>query len=133
MIAITEQTNEGIQGYVLYDGECMLCISLAARFRHILAKRRFLMLPLQTPWVRERLGVAVGGTFNEMALMDADGSIYGGAEAVLRIARKVWWGRPLWWVAAIPGMRPLFDRLYRWIARNRQCIGGSCRIPTVQG
>jgi len=38
-----------INGWVLYDGDCALCIDLARHFKDVLARQGFELLPLQTP------------------------------------------------------------------------------------
>ena len=37
---------EEIRGWVLYDGDCVLCIGLARRFTPLLRRRGFVMAPL---------------------------------------------------------------------------------------
>jgi predicted DCC family thiol-disulfide oxidoreductase YuxK len=64
-----------------------------------------------------------------MKLLLADGSICGGVDALLAMARTVWWLRPLAFLARLP----IGDRsarwAYKWVAANRYCLGDVCRIP----
>jgi predicted DCC family thiol-disulfide oxidoreductase YuxK len=127
---ITEYTSRPpIHGWVLYDGECSLCISLARRFDSLLLSRGFRLTPLQTPWVRERLSFQAGAPFTEMGLLTTDGRAFGGADAIVEIARRIWWGRPFFVLAQIPGARPVLRAGYRRIADRRHCLGGACRMP----
>src|SRR3989442_814760 len=80
--------SKRLTGWVLYDGECGLCTGWARRFGAVLNRRRFELAPLQTPWVRERLGLVPGVVLTEMRLLLSDGSIYGGADAIIEIARR---------------------------------------------
>jgi len=64
-----------------------------------------------------------------MRLLLADGRSVGGADAVVEIARHVWWAWPLWLVSRFPGMRPVLRAVYRSIAANRHCVGGVCKVP----
>ena len=55
-----------------------------------------------------------------MRLRLTDGTVFGGAEAVVEIARRIWWAWPLWAISRLPGaMRPLHAG-YRWLARRRR-------------
>jgi len=64
-----------------------------------------------------------------MRLSLADGRNLGGADAVVEIARRIWWAWPLWLFSRIPGARPFLQAVYRVIAANRHCRAGVCRIP----
>jgi predicted DCC family thiol-disulfide oxidoreductase YuxK len=75
-----------------------------------------------------------GRLLQEMHLLTPDGSkIYHGFEAFRWMA----WRLPLLWPLApflyLPGMKPLGQRLYLLIARNRfrlvPCHGGVCTLP----
>src|SRR5258706_5252804 len=122
-------TNPIRRGWVLYDGEWRLCTGTVARFGPVLRRLHFELAPLQTPWVRERLGLKAGEMPDEMKLLAEDGRIYGGAEALLQMARLIWWARPLYALAQIPGGTVLFRAIYRQIAASRHCLNGACEIP----
>ena len=55
-----------------------------------------------------------------------DGRQIGGADALVFLAGEVWWAWPLFGVAKLPGMIGVLRRVYRWIARHRECASGSC-------
>lgn len=105
---------------MLYDADCSLCTAWVRRFEHTLTRHGFAVAPLQD-WnsdnfdLREMRVVTPGGTF-------------GGADGIIEIARRIWWGWPLYVLAQIPGVTPLLRMGYRWLAANRHCIGGECRI-----
>src|SRR5438093_4027277 len=80
-----------VEGRVLYDAGCPFCVRLARRFQGALARRRLELMPLQTPWVRARLGLADSELLAEMRLLRADGKVFGGADALLEIGRRFWW------------------------------------------
>ena len=115
------------RGWVLYDGECGLCIRLAGRFGPLLGRLGFGLAPLQEPWVQDRLGLTGGGPLMEMGLITRNGLVLGGADAFIHLSGCVWWGRPLHWLSRLPGARALLWKLYRWIAANRHCLGGACK------
>src|SRR5262249_33461083 len=58
-------------------------------------------------------------------LVAADGRIWSGAAAASRALRLRPDLAPIGWLYEVPGLRPLWDRLYRWIARNRFRIAGT--------
>jgi len=121
--------NVGIVvGSLFYDGECPLCCASARRFRRILARRRFELQPLQSPGAAARLGLGEEDLLQETRLLLADGRKLGGADAVVEIARHIWWAWPLWFFSLVPGMRPILRAVYRVIAANRHCVGGVCKI-----
>jgi hypothetical protein len=65
----------------------------------------------------------------ETRLLLADGHNLGGADAVVEIARHIWWAWPLWFLSRGPGARPVLHAIYRVIAANRHCIGGVRKTP----
>ena len=111
---------------MLYDAECRFCLRLARRFEPLLASRRLELLPLQTPWVRAKLGLADSLLLTEMRLLLPDGTHFGGADALIEISRRYWWAWPLRQMTRIPAARRLVHRGYRWVARRRHCAPGIC-------
>ena len=68
----------------------------------------------------------------QMYVIDTAGRARGGAEAVRYLSRKL----PLLWPLAvllhIPGTLPLWQALYRFVARHRMRIAGSCTEGTCR-
>jgi predicted DCC family thiol-disulfide oxidoreductase YuxK len=129
-----ETTDElSVKGWVLFDGECPLCIHLAARFGPFLRRHRFELAPLQTNWVRERLTRIDNDLLSEMRLLTSHGELRGGADALIFIARQIWWTRPLYWLSRIPLVRVALRRAYRWIAVHRHCLSGGCHVAERSG
>ncbi len=112
-------------GWVVYDGECDLCKRLARRYRAVLERHDYVLVPLQAPWMAARLhisyGIAPEKMLDEMRVLTGDGRALAGADAVLHLARFVWWARPFTLWARIPGVRPLLRAAYRLVARHRHC------------
>jgi predicted DCC family thiol-disulfide oxidoreductase YuxK len=122
-----EITEKKLIGWVLYDADCRWCVAGARRFRRLLAGRRLELLPLQTPWVKARLGLTDSQLLDEMRLLRPDGNYVGGADAVLEIGRYFWWAWPLWQIGRIPAVTRILRTCYRWIARNRSCGSQACK------
>ena len=95
----------------------------------MLERRGFCLLPLQTPGTAERLGLTSDELLAEMHLLTPAGQRFGGADAIMEIARHVWWAKPLAALARLAGAMPLFRRLYTRLAVNRYCFSGACRLP----
>lgn len=118
-------TNAAACAY--YDGECRFCIALVGRFEGMLAKRDIDLMPLQTAGTAALLGIPDDRLLTEMRLRLRGGQVFGGADAVIELARRIWWAWPLWALSRIPGaMRPM-RAAYRWVARNRGCADGVCQ------
>lgn len=123
---ITDIKNRN--GWVCFDTECNLCVHLARRFGSVLHRYRFGLVPLQTSWVRDRLIGEGEELLSEMRLITAGGRIHGGADALIEIARRIWWAKPLYWFSRVSAVKRSMHRGYRWVARNRTCLGGWCFI-----
>ena len=125
---------------VLIDGACPLCRREAALLRRLDRGRARLRLddiaaPDFDPVTVGRSMDELMGTIHGVA---ADGTVVTGMEVFRRAYAAVgfgWMLAPTGW----PGLRPLFDRAYRWFARNRMrltgrsgdaCVGDRCGAPT---
>ena len=127
---LTEITDkEKSNGWVLYDAHCPWCLRLAGWFQNGLVRRRFELVPLQTPWVRARLGLTEAELLTEMRLLQADGKTFGGADALLEIGRHYRLAWPVRQLARVPVVRRGFRAWYRWVARHRSCIDAKCELP----
>jgi predicted DCC family thiol-disulfide oxidoreductase YuxK len=121
--------EKSFRGWILYDGACRSCTASARRFGRIFRRRGFLFLPLQTNWVMKRLELEPGAPVEEMRVLTADGRDIGGAEAVIFLARHIWWAWPFAALARLPCMHKLLNRGYRWIAAHRGCNHIACSLP----
>jgi predicted DCC family thiol-disulfide oxidoreductase YuxK len=113
---MTVETTTRVRGWVFYDANCAMCTATAGRFGRVLARRGFRVVP--------------SGLWPELRLLTADGETRGGAEAVLHLARHIWWAWPLWALTHLPGMRRVARVAYRWIAAHRYCVAGTCALPS---
>ncbi len=110
---ITDENGETL----FYDGDCSFCTHWADRLSPILRRRGVVVRPL--PVASE-----------EMRLRTADGEVLGGADAVVYLARRIWWAWPLRLPAYLPGGMTVLRRGYRWVARNRSCKVGRASCLT---
>ena len=108
-------------GWIFFDRDCSFCRELALRFEKLFAERGFGFEPLQEEWVLRRLNLPREEALGEMLVLTADGAIFGGADAIVFLAGKVWWMTPLTVVARFPIVCRVLDRFYRWVAAHRSC------------
>ncbi len=113
---------------MLYDGACAFCIRMLRPIAGPLRRRGFIFTPLQEVWVAERLGIHGAELLREMRVLTREGAVFGGADAVVYLLGRFWWGRPLELAAKIPGTMLVIRRLYRFIARSRYCISNACGL-----
>lgn len=120
---------------VLFDGHCRFCRGQIALLRRLdfLGSLRF--VSLHEPEVaRDFPELATEDLMRQMYVVDTAGRARGGAEAVRYLSRRL----PLLWPLAlplhVPGSLPLWSALYRFVARHRYriagtCDAGTCRLP----
>ena len=130
------------RGWVYYDGDCGMCVEFARRLKRRLLGRGFGFSPIQVgsvsaggsgslsteQWIREELSLPAESPVTEM-LVRAEGRLLRGAEAVVYLARWIWWAWPLYAIAHLPGVLPVLRIAYRWVADRRHCLSGACRLP----
>lgn len=117
-----------LRGWVLYDGHCPFCCRWAERVEKVLTRRGFDLAPLQASWVNECLDVAVPEVPGEMLVLTTDGHLYGGADALLYLARHVWWANPISLLGRLSPLHHLMVKAYRAVAAHRMCLGGACPV-----
>ena len=116
------------KNWILYDGECRVCVSMKRRLSPIFEKRGFSWEPLQAEWVGPATGLTEAELMTEMKVLTDAGVVIGGIDAWIYLARRVWWLMPLYMMGNIPWGHRLLDRFYRAFAENRYCVGGTCKI-----
>lgn len=121
------EITENNKGWVLYDGDCPICLAFVRHLTKPLGRRGFKLAPLQTHWVMDRLGLRPYEPPAEMKILTAQGKIYGGADAIIYLARSIWWAWPLFIMTILPGGKSLLRLSYRWLARHRYCVKGGCK------
>ena len=116
-------------GWVLYDADCAFCTRLAGRLEKTLAKRGLWISPLGDPRTRPLVGLGPDDPLDEFKVLLRDGRVIGGADAMIWIAARVAWARPLSWLLRLGPFRRLADRTYKAFATTHHCHGDACRLP----
>ena len=131
MISLASEYTDGkgrhARGWLFFDAHCGFCTWIARWLEPILRRRGMAVAPLQDPRVVALLGLSREELLRELRFLLTDGAQYGGADAVLAVAREIWWTRPVVWLSKLPGMMNLFRSGYRWVAARRSCTGTVCQ------
>jgi predicted DCC family thiol-disulfide oxidoreductase YuxK len=124
---------------VLYDGACAFCRRSIALVRRLDWLGRLSYVDFRDPAspILKPPVLAQAPLVDEMHLLTPDDArLHHGFDALRWLA----WRLPLLWLIApflyIPGVPPLGQKLYLWIARNRfrlvPCHGGVCTIQSKE-
>jgi predicted DCC family thiol-disulfide oxidoreductase YuxK len=136
VISLTSDWLDGkgrhARGWLFFDADCEFCVRIARRLLPVIERRGLSLAPLQDPRVASLLALPRQHLLLEIRFVAPDGRHYGGADAVVALAREIWWARPVVWLAKVPGIMKTFRRSYRWIAARRHCSAAHCqlRVPS---
>jgi predicted DCC family thiol-disulfide oxidoreductase YuxK len=135
MISLANEYTDGkgrrARGWLFFDAECRFCTRMARWIAPILERRRMAVAPLQDPRVGALLGLGREDLLHELRFLSPDGGRHGGADAVVAVAREIWWGRPLVWFSELPGAMRLLHAGYRWVAAQRSCASAHCAVAAA--
>jgi len=120
-------------GWILYDDSCGICRRAVPFWGEWLRRKGFVSLPLQTPWVRERLATTDEDLLLDLRILLPDGTQHRGPDAFRFALAQVWWSAPLALLSRLPLVRRLFDACYRAFARNRLRISDACGLSPKTG
>jgi len=133
MISLTSELTDAkgmhARGFLFFDAECEFCTKLARWTAPMLKRRGVAVAPLQDPRVIALLGIPDNELLRELRLVLSESGQYGGADAVVALAREIWWARPVVWVSKLPGGMDKLWRLYRFVAARRKCAAAGCALP----
>jgi predicted DCC family thiol-disulfide oxidoreductase YuxK len=124
----TDRKERTARGWLFFDAECRFCSRTARWLDPILCRRGLGVAPLQDARVGALLGLSRRELLKELRFLKSDGTHTGGANAVLAVAREIWWAHPLLWLAALPGMMSVLNTAYRWVAARRGCSSELCEV-----
>jgi predicted DCC family thiol-disulfide oxidoreductase YuxK len=125
---MTDSKGRHARGWLFFDAECQFCSRIAVWLATPMRRRGLATAPLQDRRVGALLGLSREELLRAIRFLLTDGSQYQGADALLAVARELWWARPLVWLSRVPGMMPTMRAGYAWIARHRRCQAQHCAI-----
>jgi predicted DCC family thiol-disulfide oxidoreductase YuxK len=105
---------------LIFDGDCNFCRRWILRWQQATGER-VEYIPLQDPTVAQRFPELTRERCEQaVQFIDTDGHIYSAAEAVFRAMAvapcKRW---PLWCYQQMPGVAPITEGMYRFVAKHR--------------
>jgi predicted DCC family thiol-disulfide oxidoreductase YuxK len=123
---------------VIYDGNCRMCTAQVRKLAWWDCQGKLSYLSLHDPEAARRYpDLTHEMLMEQMYVVDRQGNRYGGAAAFRYLSRRL---RRLWWLAPllnIPGSLPLWQWMYRQVAKRRyrfgktnECDDETCRIHT---
>lgn len=105
---------------LVYDGVCDFCRRSVRAISQRDRDGRFELRASQDPGVMKRFPwIPASDYAGSLQLIRSDGRRWQGAAAVEEIVRVLPHGKQAAWIFNIPFVRPLAERLYAWVARNR--------------
>jgi predicted DCC family thiol-disulfide oxidoreductase YuxK len=119
---------------LVYDGRCRFCVDQATRLAGWLGGRVRLESFRDPGVVASHPGLTEAACDQALHLIEADGTIHRGADAVARALRLRPALAPVGWLYYLPGVRQLADAAYAVVARNRfrlrgdACSDDACRL-----
>lgn len=118
------EAAEGRPYTVVYDGACRVCSRLVDLLRRWDRRGELEMVPFQDTSVMARFPWIPPEEYAKaMQLVGPGGRTWQGAAAVEKLLDVLPYGGALGWAFELPLAGALFDRFYRWFARNRYRFG----------
>lgn len=117
---------------LIFDGDCGICQRSVEWIRRRDPEGRVETIPFQDPQVPRRFPEIPPERFSQaMQLVSPQGKRWEGARAAEELLRLLPRWRGLASLFRIPLVRPVADRIYRWVARNRGSLGcgDHCALP----
>lgn len=109
---------------LVYDGACRMCGKLVRTIQRLDRDEQIEAVASQAPGVRERFHwIPAQAYLESVQLIAPDDTTWQGAAAVERTLDILPRGAFITWIFSIPGIRPLAEKVYRWVARNRYKLG----------
>lgn len=118
------------QAWIGYDGRCPFCRQVVARWRRLYERRGFRFVPLQDVGWLQHPDLTCETVEREMAVWKPGKPLLRGPQAWCYLARRIPWLWPLGVLGSVPGLRRITALLYRWVSRNRHCLGDLCLPDT---
>jgi len=109
---------------IIYDGQCRICTAQVRKLPWWDGSKRLSYLSLHDPEVAHRWpDLPHDRLMQEMVIIDQQGRRHWGPYAFRYLSRRLprmWWAAPILY---LPGSMYLWQPAYRWLARNRYCLG----------
>ena len=117
---------------IVYDGNCSICTRSVELLRRWDRDGLLEIVPSQDDAVRARFPWIPDRDYaDSIQVIGPDGRTWQRGAAIEQLIEIMPRGRLFGWLFAIPFARPIADRIYRWVARNRYRLGcgDHCELP----
>ena len=109
---------------LLFDGSCNFCTACAELLRLLDWRHGLHCVPFQAPGVPQAYGLTIPQCAEAVWAISAEGHAYRGAQAV-SVALDTIVPLPFFLrLYRYPALQPLEDKVYAWVAGNRQFFPG---------
>lgn len=109
---------------VVYDGQCKVCGRLVKLLDKWDSRDEIEMIPFQNTTVLDRFPWIPAPAYAEaMQLIGPGGETWQGGYAIEKLLDILPFGGVFGWAFKVPFFGQLFNRFYRWFARNRYKFG----------
>ena len=128
-----QTTGEPARSVVVYDGECPFCLKQVERMKRRDTAGVFEYVPRQSEGLKQRFPKLAEGDFNSgMRLVNPDGSIDVGADAVYGIARRLSGWKHVAWLYRVPVLKWISRSGYGWVAKHRNKLANRCESDVCE-
>ena len=109
---------------VVYDGQCKVCGRLVRLLDRWDSRDEIETIPFQNTTVLDRFPWIPSEAYAQaMQLVGPGGQTWQGGYAIEQLLKVLPYGGMLGWAFKVPYFGELFNRFYRWFARNRYKFG----------
>ena len=120
----TQAAGSGRPWTVVYDGQCKVCGRLVKLLDRWDSRDEIETIPFQNTSVLSRFPWIPAEAYAEaMQLVGPGGRTWQGGYAIEQLLKILPYGGLLGWAFKLPFFGELFNRFYRWFARNRYKFG----------
>lgn len=120
------------RGVMLFDQDCGFCTRAATAATGKFFRTSIEPVPLRSANLEE-LGLDIHSCEQVLHVVDYEGRIYQGSDAIATILRNSRWPWPLvGGIALLPGIRWVAQRGYRLVAKNRHKLPGGTTSCTLE-
>jgi predicted DCC family thiol-disulfide oxidoreductase YuxK len=121
------KTNGAKRPVIIYDGACAFCRRAIGVIRTKAEAEQFLYLPRQTADIEKQFPAVNFADFDKgLQLVDVDGKVHVGTDAIHFILSRLPKFRKLAWMYRMPGLKSIIRWVYSWIATNRLKLSLYC-------
>lgn len=107
----------------VYDGSCGFCRRWVGRARRLDRTEKVRFIPLQDPDATALSGRSRDALSRAAHFIREDGAVFAGAAAARELLRHLRGGKLAATLMGLPGVMPLAERCYAWVARKWGPVG----------